>query len=60
MVRSKHEFERGWVVLVEHIYVFFLSLYILEKLSLILRLNELILFADFKSEDRLFHIFGPM
>ena len=31
-----------------------------KKLSLILCLNELILFVDFRSEDRLFHIFGPM
>ena len=30
MVRPKHEWERGCAVLVEHIYVFFLSLYILE------------------------------
>ena len=31
-----------------------------KKLSLILCLNELTLFVDFRSEDRLFHIFGPM
>ena len=34
----------------------FSSLYILE----ILYLNELILFIDLKSEDRIFHIFGPV
>ena len=37
MVKLKHEYERGCAVLVEHTYVFFLSLYILE----------------FRSEDRL-------
>ena len=36
MVRLKHEYERGCAVLVEHIYVFFLSLYILEKIVLYL------------------------
>ena len=52
---------RGCAVLVEHTYVFYSSLCILwKKLSLILCLNELILFVDFRSEDRLFHIFGPM
>ena len=30
-----------------------------KKLSLILCLNELILFIDLKSDDRLFHIFVP-
>ena len=59
MIRLKHKCERGCVVLVEHIYVFF-SLQNLEKIVLILCLNELILFVDFKSEDRLFHIFGPI
>ena len=34
MVRLKHEYGRGCTVLVEHIYVFFLSLYILEKIVL--------------------------
>ena len=38
----------------------FFSLYInWKKLSLILCLNELMLFVDFKSDDRLFHIIGP-
>ena len=40
----------------------FPSLYILAKLSsilCILCLNEFILFVDFKSEERLFHTFGP-
>ena len=61
MVRPEHdECEKECAVLVEHIYVFFLSLYISEKLSLILCLNELIQFVDFRSEDRRFHIFGPM
>ena len=50
MARPRHECERGCAALVEHIYVFFLSLYILEEISLILCLNELTLFADFKSE----------
>ena len=30
-----------------------------KKLSLILCLNEVTLFVDFKSDDRLFHIFAP-
>ena len=30
-----------------------------KKFSLILCFNELTLFVDFKSDDRLFHIFGP-
>ena len=30
-----------------------------KKISLILCLNESIFFVDFKSDDRLFHIFGP-
>ena len=59
MVRPNHECKRGCTVLVEHIYVVFLSLFISEKLSLILCLNELIVFVDFESEDRLFYILGP-
>ena len=47
------------MVSVEHIYVVFhLSVYFGKKLSFILCLNELILFVDFKSVDRLFHILG--
>ena len=33
-IRPNHECERGYAVLIEHIYVFFLSLYILEKIAL--------------------------
>ena len=47
MVRLKHEYERGCAVLVEHIYMSFSSLCIFwKKLSLILCLNELILFKS--------------
>ena len=44
----------------QNTYTLFSSLCIFwKKLSFILCLNELILFVDFKSDGRLFHIFGP-
>ena len=49
MVRLKHEYERGCAVLVEHIYVFFLSLYILEKYfenTMIGKYNLLVIICD--------------
>ena len=60
MVRLKHEYERGCAVLVEHIMSCFPLCIFWKNWSLILCLNELILFVDFKPEDRLVHIFGPM
>ena len=41
LVGPNHECERGCAVLVEHIYVFFLSLYIFEKIVLDLVLKVL-------------------
>ena len=56
LVRPNHESKRGCAVLVEHIYVIVLSLYILEKIVLVLVLKRVV---DLKLDDRLFHIFGP-
>ena len=44
---------------VVHIYVIFLSLYIFEQIFFDFIVNQvLILLVDFKSDLRLFHIFG--
>ena len=42
-------------VLVEHIYVVFLSPYILESIAFHLVLKRIDIIVDFKSDDRLFH-----
>ena len=63
---ANHERERGHTVFVEDTHVVSHSMYILEKLVFYLVLKilcyicfNLMLFVDFQSDDRLFHIFGP-
>ena len=55
-VREDMRFQQNTYPSFSCLCVYFLK--IVFELKIVLRLNELKLFVDFKSEDRLFHIFA--